>query len=288
VPSNEQRRTNAKRKLERQIARRAERAKRRRTIAVVATVLGVVVVVAGIYLVATGNGEDDRANAEQRPKEQIDKPQSIPVSSIALPKRPKPLPATVSCEYKASPEPASKPVQKPRGKDVSTEGTVTDTLRTSAGDFKLKLDRGLAPCAVNSFVSLSKQGYFDNTRCHRLTVTGLQVLQCGDPSGTGSGGPGYSFADEVFPQLKYGRGTLAMANAGPNTNGSQFFIVYGSAALPPQYTVFGSIDDESLKRVDKVARTGTIRATDPSTGQPTPGDGKPKQDVTIQKASIVA
>ena len=99
---------------------------------------------------------------------------------------------------------------------------------------------------MKSFLSLVGQKYFDNTTCHRLTVgAGLQVLQCGDPSGTGSGGPGYSFNDEVFPELKYGRGTLAMANSGANTNGSQFFIVYGDGSgLDPAYTAFGTVDAE--------------------------------------------
>jgi peptidyl-prolyl cis-trans isomerase B (cyclophilin B) len=108
---------------------------------------------------------------------------------------------------------------------------------------------------------------------------GLQVLQCGDPSGSGSGGPGYSFNDEVYPQLKYGRGTLAMANAGPNTNGSQFFIVYGDAsALTPAYTAFGTVDATSLKAIDKVANAGVI----PEGG---PTDGKPATPVNIKTAT---
>ena len=120
-----------------------------------------------------------------------------------------------------------------------------------------KLDNGKAPCTVNSFASLAQQGYFDNTPCHRLTTAPeLGVLQCGDPSGTGTGGPGYRFPNEyptnqyrlTDPALQvpvlYPRGTLAMANAGPGTNGSQFFLVYRDSMLPPTYTVFGTIDDD--------------------------------------------
>jgi peptidyl-prolyl cis-trans isomerase B (cyclophilin B) len=137
---------------------------------------------------------------------------------------------------------------------------------------------------VNSFVSLVNQKYFDNTVCHRLTVgEGLQVLQCGDPSASGSGGPGYSFKDEVFPELKYGRGTLAMANSGPNTNGSQFFIVYGDGSgLDPAYTAFGTLDATGLKAVDKVANAGVIPS---ETGQGGPGDGKPATEVKITAAT---
>jgi peptidyl-prolyl cis-trans isomerase B (cyclophilin B) len=138
---------------------------------------------------------------------------------------------------------------------------------------------------VKSFLSLVGQKYFDNTTCHRLTVgAGLQVLQCGDPSGSGSGGPGYSFNDEVYPQLKYGRGILAMANSGANTNGSQFFIVYGDAsALSPAYTAFGTVDEAGLKAIDKVANAGVIPG--PQGG---PTDGRPYIPVNIKTATAAA
>ena len=130
----------------------------------------------------------------------------------------------------------------PANGEQPATGTVGVTLGTSIGDLKFNLDRSLAPCTVNNFINLAKQKYFDNTTCHRLVVTGIQVLQCGDPGGNGMGGPGYSFKDEVYPELTYGRGVLAMANSGPDTNGSQFFIVYGDGAnLKPAYTVFGTV-----------------------------------------------
>ena len=117
---------------------------------------------------------------------------------------------------------------------------VSASMETNQGDIGLQLDNGKSPCTVNSFASLAQQGYFNDTPCHRLTTTeGLAVLQCGDPTGQGTGGPGYQFANEYptnqyqpdDPALQqpvvYPRGTLAMANAGPGTNGSQFFLVYG-------------------------------------------------------------
>jgi len=150
------------------------------------------------------------------------------------------------------------------------------TLATSAGQIDLTLDRDLAPCTVNSFAGLARQGYFDNTPCHRLTTSpGLQVLQCGDPTGTGSGGPGYKFNDETYPTLTYGRGYLAMANAGPNTNGSQFFIVTGDqgVALQPSYSLFGKVTSgvEVAKALEAVG---------------TPGAGTPSEDVKIDSVTI--
>ncbi|ONI80628.1 peptidylprolyl isomerase [Saccharothrix sp. ALI-22-I] len=281
MPTNVQRREQAKRKLERQLVRRAERAKRRRVIAVVATALTVVVVAGGVYWFATtdfSSTGDDAAAASTPPSASNDAPAAIPTELHPAIKRPTPLGAQVSCEYPAGQEQASKEVKAPEAGQVSAEGTVSATLGTSIGDLKLTLDRTLAPCAVNSFVSLIQQGYFNDTTCHRLTTSGIQVLQCGDPSATGSGGPGYSFKDEVFPELTYGRGVLAMANSGPDTNGSQFFIVYGDGQnLEPKYTVFGTVDEESLKKVDEVAKAGTESGT---------GDGKPKTPVDIKTAAV--
>ncbi len=166
---------------------------------------------------------------------------------------------------------------------MSAQGTVGVTLQTGDGPIPLTLDKALAPCTVDSFVSLATQGYFDNTTCHRITTApGLQVLQCGDPTGTGTGGPGYTIPDEVFPELKYGRGILAMANTGqPNTGGSQFFMIYGDGELPPQYTAFGSITPAGLQVLDTIAKRGSDGSLDPS-----PGGGKPVQPVTIEKATV--
>lgn len=136
---------------------------------------------------------------------------------------------------------AAKDVDLPPSDPVAAEEL---TIATNRGDITVTLDAEGAPCTVNSFVSLAEQDYFNDTLCHRL-VPGF-VLQCGDPSASGSGGPGYRFADELSGDETYPAGTFAMANAGPDTNGSQFFIVLADATLPPSYTVFGTVDAESL------------------------------------------
>ncbi len=139
------------------------------------------------------------------------------------------------------------------------------------------LDRAAAPCTVESFVSLAEQKYFDSTPCHRLTSGTLAVLQCGDPTGTGSGGPGYSFADELTGKEKYTKGVLAMANSGADTNGSQFFIVYKDSQLAPNYTVFGTVS-KGLDFVQKVAAKGSTPAN----------DGKPKLPITLTKLTVAS
>jgi peptidyl-prolyl cis-trans isomerase B (cyclophilin B) len=159
---------------------------------------------------------------------------------------------------------------------ATVEGDVAVTLETSVGAFNATLDGEKTPCTVNSFVSLAEQGYFDGTSCHRMTTEGIFVLQCGDPTGTGAGGPGYSFPDELSGQETYGPGTLAMANAGPDTNGSQFFIVYGDSPLPPSYTVFGTVDQDTIDLVTEVADAGTNP----------PSDGAPTTPVDIESVEV--
>ena len=271
------RREAAKRKLANQQAHRAERARTRKrtaTIASIATVVVVVVAVIGIYAL-TGNSSTTTPDAAP-PAAAGPDTSGLPVTP--LPTRPTALPASVNCTYPAS-EGAAKPANPPADGQVSAQGQVPATLQTSAGAVGLSLDRALAPCAVNSFTNLIKQGFYDDTPCHRLvTSPGLQVLQCGDPTGQGSGGPGYKFDDEVFDGLQYGRGILAMANSGPNTNGSQFFMIYGDAQLPPEYTVFGSIDAGGLSVLDQIAKGG-------DDGSISAGGGKPNTPVTIQSAT---
>ncbi|MGZ0148407.1 peptidylprolyl isomerase [Kribbella sp. WER1] len=273
----------AARKAKRQAERDAEHRRQRRNLAVtVAAVVTVVVVVVGAFVVFGGGGDNQPAagSTEAAPD---NKPSSIPTAMFPAPKRATPLAAEVNCTYKKSAEPAAKKVNLPADGKTKASGTSKVSLNTSIGDLQLTLDSALAPCAVKNFLSLVGQKYFDNTKCHRLTVgEGLQVLQCGDPTGTGSGGPGYSFADEVYPTLKYGRGMLAMANSGPNTNGSQFFIVYGDASgLTAQYTAFGTIDEAGLKEIDKVAEAGV-------TPQNGPQDGTPITPVDIKTATAAA
>lgn len=183
--------------------------------------------------------------------------------------------AVGTCSYPADSQSGAKDVDAPEEKPQA-KGTVEATVATTAGDLAVTLDADRAPCTVNSFLSLAAQKYFDDTECHRLTTEGIFVLQCGDPTGTGSGGPGYSFADELDGSETYPAGTLAMANSGPDTNGSQFFVVYDDSSLPPDYTVFGQLDEKSTKTVADLAAKGTDSGA---------GDGAPKEKVTITEVT---
>lgn len=175
---------------------------------------------------------------------------------------------------------AAKQVDPPAVTATET-GSVPVTIQTTVGTLKASLDADAAPCTVSSFISLADQGYFDGTPCHRLTTYRIYVLQCGDPTGTGTGGPGYTIPDELHAVEDYSPGTLAMANSGqPNSGGSQFFIVYkdSTAHLQKSYTIFGHLDRKSLAAVQKVAAKGS----DNSNG---PGDGAPKEPVTITQVT---
>jgi cyclophilin family peptidyl-prolyl cis-trans isomerase len=149
----------------------------------------------------------------------------------------------------------------------------TAEIVTSAGTLTVALDATAAPATVNNFVFLARYHYYDDVIFHRI-IKGF-MCQGGDPTGTGTGGPGYRFADELPAPGRYEIGSLAMANAGPNTNGSQFFIVSGASGvgLPPKYSLFGKV----VKGLDVVA---AMEATD------TDRSDKPKTDIVIQSVTI--
>lgn len=180
-----------------------------------------------------------------------------------------------TCAYPA--DAAATAEVDPPPAEPTVSGTVSAVIATGQGNLNLSLDADSSPCTVGSFASLAAQGFYDGTTCHRLTTEGIFVLQCGDPTGTGSGGPGYSFADEVDGSETYPAGTVAMANAGPDTNGSQFFLVYDDSSLPPDYTVFGQLDEKSTQLVADIAAKGT------DTGA---GDGAPKEPVEITGVTL--
>ena len=281
VATNQMRRDAAKRKLANQQARRAQQAARRRQIAVISSAAVVVLVLVGVVLLSTIGRGPSTAPAPAA---------SASVAPTAPASAAQPAAAPGACSYPAEGA-AAKKNDPPQSDGVSHDGSASVAMATSAGPIGLTLNRAQAPCTVNSFVSLAGQGYFDGTTCHRLTTAeGLKVLQCGDPTGTGTGGPGYTIPDEkptgLAPSssgngtVTYPRGTLAMAKtSAPNSGGSQFFLVYADSTLPPDYTVFGTIDEAGLATVDKVAAAGT----DDSNGT---GDGKPKTAVEIQKATV--
>jgi len=144
---------------------------------------------------------------------------------------------------------------------IDLDGAYTATLHTTLGDISLEFLPAEAPLAVNNFLFLAGRGYYDDVIFHRV-ISGF-MLQCGDPTGTGSGGPGYNFRDELDGSGTYERGTLAMANAGPNTNGSQFFIMHRDYGLPHNYTIFGKVSD-GLDVVDAIAALDTDPSDRPS------------------------
>jgi peptidyl-prolyl cis-trans isomerase B (cyclophilin B) len=287
VPTNEQRRATAKRKLERQMERRAENARKRRLYAIIGSVVGAIVVIAAIVAVVVINRDSESQTAAATETTTTSAAPGTPVAPGTLPAFAAPAGLGENCQYPASAEEAGKRVNPPRTGKVPTDpAEISASMSTDQGNIGLLLDNGKAPCTVNSFASLAQQGYFDNTPCHRLTTAEqLKVLQCGDPTGAGTGTPGYSFANEyptnqyqpddptLMEPVLYPRGTLAMANAGPDTNGSQFFLVYQDSKLPPNYTVFGTIDETGLATLDKIAEAGVAGGGD---------DGAPATPVTVK------
>ncbi|MEU3722595.1 peptidylprolyl isomerase [Streptomyces sp. NPDC031705] len=256
VTSDQRRRQLAREKFERQQKRRAEaRRKSRQRMAVIGAAAAVVVATL-VGLVAGGvfDGEDTKDAA---------------ADPSASPSAPAP---------KKSPSPAMA---------IDDKAKYTFDLKTSAGDVKFEMDAAKTPQTVNSFKSLADKGFFDGTKCHRLVTGGIFVLQCGDPEGTGMGGPGYNVPDENLDalgkpneqgQVIYPAGTVAMANTGrPGTGGSQFFLVYKDSPLAPSYTPFGRIDAAGLKVLEEVAKAGTSDGAQ---------DGAPKNPVTIQKGAV--
>ncbi|MGP6173060.1 peptidylprolyl isomerase [Corynebacterium sp. A21] len=248
---------------------------------VIAAAGAIVVVVGGIWFAATQTGEEEII-AEETSTEQTTE---TPEMQLLAMSRAEALPETVSCTYEPSgeaPEGVSAPGET---ENVSTTGTVTVNLDTNQGPIGMELDRTVAPCTVNAMEHLAATDYFDDTVCHRLTTSGIFVLQCGDPTGTGTGGPGFQFANEyptdeatdTASPVIYPRGSIAMANSGPDTNGSQFFLNYQDSPLPPQYTYFGQISEEGLATLDTIAETGVEGGA---------ADGAPAEEIRIIEASV--
>ncbi|ACU70311.1 peptidyl-prolyl cis-trans isomerase cyclophilin type [Catenulispora acidiphila DSM 44928] len=171
---------------------------------------------------------------------------------------------------------AGKQWSKEPAMTIDASKKYTMVLHTSQGDITIAMDAAKAPHTVNSFNFLAGQHFFDGSYCHRLsTSAGLQMLQCGDPTAgatpkdtDGSNGPGYTFQDENLSGATYPAGTVAMANAGPNTNGSQFFLVFGDSQLAPNYTPFGTITD-GMGVLVHVSSGGISNPGQDGTGRPT-------------------
>ncbi|MEA1903314.1 MAG: peptidylprolyl isomerase [Actinomycetota bacterium] len=154
---------------------------------------------------------------------------------------------------------------------IDLDKAYSATLDTNHGEIVIEFDAASSPLAVNNFVFLARDGFYDGVVFHRVIENFM--IQGGDPTGTGRGGPGYRFRDETEGAGSYGRGTVAMANAGPNTNGSQFFICHTDAGLPHSYTIFGQVAS-GMDAVDSIATSGTDHAD------------RPHDDVVINKVTI--
>ena len=294
MPTNAQRRETAQRKLERQLQRRAQQAKRQRILTVVGAMTALAV---GAALIATFVLKDDKSASTASTSASAETTSAAAPATPAarggegqLPAFKAPAELGANCQYPAA-QKSSRKVDPPNAGKVPTDpATISVSMSTDQGNIGLLLNNAEAPCTVNSFASLAQKGFFDDTVCHRLTTAAaLGVLQCGDPTGTGSGGPGYQFSNEYptnqYPKndpalqsaVLYPRGTLAMANAGPDTNGSQFFLVYKDSTLPPNYTAFGTIDETGLATLDKIAESGVAGGGE---------DGKPATEVKVKSVLL--
>lgn len=270
MSSKERRRRElARAKYERQARRRADRVRRGRRYRVLLAVVAVLVVAGGGTAWAVWlNDDDTSSDAAATPTEE-------PTDDA---------PVEDPCAEPEEGEPSGDQWDEEPELTVDTGTPQLMTLATTCGDIQLTLDAEAAPRTVNSFAFLAGEGYFDHTPCHRLTTEGIFVLQCGDPTGTGQGGPGYELPDENLdaPEVSegvYPAGTVAMANSGPDTGGSQFFLVYQDSQLPPNYTPFGQVTG-GLDVLETIAGAGSAAP------DPTSGNTAPNATVVINRATV--
>jgi peptidyl-prolyl cis-trans isomerase B (cyclophilin B) len=258
----------ARERYQRRLVRQAQRDRRMRVWSIVVTAVVVVIgggIAGGIALAgrSTGTSSTPKTGGSPTP--------SPTASTVAEP--------ATHCTYTANPPAARKVNFPPATPDY--KAAYQATITTNRGPIVIDLLNSKATCTVNSFVSLADQAFYNNTPCPRLTTSGFYILQCGDPTGKGTGGPGYEFASENLAGATYPAGTLAMANSGaPDSNGSQFFLVYqNSSELPPDYTPFGKIAS-GLNILQNVGKRGY--------GPPlnSAGGGAPKESVEIESVTI--
>jgi cyclophilin family peptidyl-prolyl cis-trans isomerase len=261
----------ARARYERQQERRAERAKRARlwTMIGVACLVVIGIGVGGYFFLRPGGSNAAASSATATP--------TATATATATPTPTQVAEPATHCAYTSSP-PAARSVGLPPTTPAST-ATYQATIVTNRGNVVIDLLNSKATCTVNSFVYLAAKNYFSSTTCHRLTTGSLSVLQCGDPTGKGTGGPGYGFANENTTGATYPAGTVAMAHSSlPNSNGSQFFVVYKNSTLSPNYTPFGKVVT-GLGIIQSVAQAGSDNANGS-------GDGHPKEPVVIERVTI--
>jgi peptidyl-prolyl cis-trans isomerase B (cyclophilin B) len=297
VPNSKQRRDQARRHLERQLVRRQERDVRRRKLNLIGTVVGVLVLFAVVIatvlaLSSEHKGKDNTADpgaSSTRPSTSA----SPSATGSPLPSRkPSPIAARAAkktsgpCKYA---EDATKltagnlfDVGLPPDPNPTPTGSSTAVFATNQGTITVTLDGASAPCNVQSIKYLISKKFYDNTACPRSVNSGIFVVQCGDPSATTSGGPTYTTKDEGLTKVSYTEGTLAMANAGPNTNGSQFFFITkdSNGSLGKNYSVIGHVTG-GLDILKKVATGG-------DDGSNQAGGGKPNVPLWFKTVTLKA
>ncbi|MFD4528709.1 peptidylprolyl isomerase [Streptomyces sp. NPDC058470] len=275
VTQEQRRRQLAREKFLRQQQRRtAARRKTHARNAIIASVLGVIVI-GSVVSYATGVFKNDNKASS--------------AAAEATPSASAPSAAPDPCEKAAAGAVKTETWKKEPAITIDKSADYTMKMATTCGEIDVALKTAAAPHTVNSFSFLAAKGYFDHTKCHRLTTNGIYVLQCGDPTGAGSGTPGYTIPDENLKDASlkdnvYPAGTVAMANTydastgqGRNTGGSQFFLVYQDSPLPADYTPFGTISKSGMEVLAKIAGAGE------STGA---GDGAPNATVVINKMTV--
>ncbi len=305
MSTNEERREAAKRKLEERLERDRQQARRRKIVIASVSAVVVVAVVATATTLIVKKVLDDREAARWTACSYQDQPSRFD-------QLPKTVPPEVPADQKAQAqayldemragEAKQKTSPKPADKQLK-EGTANLVLETNQGAIPITLDHASAPCNTGAVISLASDGFYNDTPCHRMTNSqALAVLQCGDPTGTGAGGPGWSSPDEPPTDLKpvggtdpmsgggavvYPRGTVAIANSNnpqsgqANTGSSQFFLVIKDSELAPSYSVVGTVDEAGLAVLDKIAKNGITPGPSGSAE-----DGRPKQPVTIETATV--
>jgi peptidyl-prolyl cis-trans isomerase B (cyclophilin B) len=247
TPKRERQKANRQQRLE-ELARQARTEKRKRNgLFLLLIPVGALVLIGLIKLVGS---DDTDATASSTTIDEFGSSTTLdpnlPTTTLT------PLPSTIAgavltgetpCPAADGTSPRTITFAQPPPSCIDATKTYTAEVTTNKGAYTIALDPGAAPLTVNNFVVLARYHYFDNTICHRAIPQ--FAVQCGDPTGTGSGGPGYSFADELPASGSYKVGSIAMANSGPDTNGSQFFIITGAqgVALTPDYTLFGQVTD---------------------------------------------
>jgi peptidyl-prolyl cis-trans isomerase B (cyclophilin B) len=264
-------------RVQAKIQRKRKEAKRKQRVALVSSIATIAVIggiVAGVVLSSSPSSSTKAGSAAA-------------TSSASTAATPVASASGNPMAYEAAGTSAVKGITMPTFNAAAAEKTYTVTIQTNRGNIVFTANGKAAPYTVYSFVYLVDKGYFNNTPCPRISNTGLYMLQCGDPTGTGSGGPGYTIPDENLTaygtgaEVTYPAGSVAMANTGAaHSGGSQFFLVFQNSQLAPSYTPFGTIT-QGLDILKGIAAKG-------NDGSSSAGGGKPNETVTIQKVTATA